>query len=258
MLKDLRQAAERINKELVKRNNNLFRYKEFTNQFSENNFVGFKDIAKELWFIDGSNNLIISTSVGELHKVRVVAMSSTHKVEVIEGYVYINDSVEPLGALKRFDINGKNIDEYRENLERAVAKNKGLVVSDGVFVNGLAISKDNSVKLGDLPVSVALKKYADEWIYRDAIITPSYRIGFVRFKAYSRIYRFDYNDLDLAIDILSSLKNTVSIDTGYPIPLIEVHKLARISNEEAMRDKLLIRGMIKDIELIEDIHDYLE
>ncbi|MCD6590043.1 hypothetical protein J7K74_02560 [Candidatus Woesearchaeota archaeon] len=268
-IEELKWIAQRINELTYSdRRPEFFIIKDKKNRYSEENFYPLSEQFKDnIWFIDGSNNKLWENSLIRIDKIRIVAVQyPTHELRIIEGYAFQQgEHIEGIGAIRELlkEYNG-TIEDYRSRLEAILASRLGIVVMDGSLQDMgnetiIGISKDTGIVMdNNIPATVFLSRRQGPWIYRDAIIQENIRTGFIRLAKNSRIYRIDYHEFELARSIASRLKEMNSLKLGYPWPLIEAHRIAVITNREIAMDRALLRGMIKDVEQLEDIHDMFE
>ncbi len=263
----LKEIANNINhREEIEVKN--FYYKGKIYPFSGETLDLGKEIDQALFFIDGSHNQLLRISGREIYKVRIAIKEFfNRKINIIEGYaVRMNEEINSFGELKKYIAKFKGeIDDYRAEIERAIAKTlKGVVVMDGTLEemernnHFIAMSKDSSILMNNNePAIMYLSRKG-----RDIELFKGFKYGDINIdflKIRKRVYRIDSFDRELMQRVIPILiKSSVKELMNYPYPLIEVHKLCVISNQEVRQEAMLLRTMIKDVQQIEDIHDYLE
>ena len=238
---------------------------------SKDNFVEFERKGKGMAYaIDGSSAKLFDAYSFSVFARRV-------------GYVFANERKVIERKAKDIEIDiiyAENADEEndarRQKEEISLAMEccgENIVMIDGALNEKIdevvGISKKSGLKKGNIPILFIIKKFGEKnlpnkcWYYE-----IEKNVYAVKFHPYSRfVFRVDYygNDLEEVLAEIASLCNDVSC-LGYPYPLAEVHRLVKISREEAeyLKYELQKRVVEKGLNLEEwedlfyDYHEYLE
>ena len=239
-------------------------------EFNNDDFVEFDvEYGDTMVAIDGSSVKLFDAYTFSIYGRRVgwvkasdKKLISTNKGEIKIDYIF-GENADAVNDERR----------EREEMETAKKFTDGLIMIDGCMdVKGrdvVGISKKSGIKMGNVPLLFAIKKYGDRikprkrWYYE-----MNRGVYAVKFHPYSKFaFRVDYqgNDVHGIFSKIASFCTDVTC-LGYPYPLAEIHKIVKIDRDEAdyLRYSILHGAVKKGISMDElenlfyDYHEYME